>query len=217
MRYGFPLLFIGVAVALAARSAGKPAPPVPAAKIATGAPLVVDSETDPSFALINARVDIGRLRQVGDALEAELAWTLRYGVLNDARAARPGVTIAEGSTSVSRERVVCRAAGALSYGVETRIVSPDGKVLDRRSLDAAASRQKAEAQEEAMAKLSPLGASYGPDPRSLVCWAAARKCEGRDFTWPPPPNRTPLEYSERADAMRKAYAATFVPSCKLPS
>ena len=181
---------------------------VPAARIAAGAPVLVDSESDPAFALINARVDVGRLRQVGDAIEAELAWTLREGVLRDARAARPGVRIPDGSASVSRERVVCGADGALSFEVETRIVSPDGRVLDRREVDAAASRTRAEAQAKAMAALSPLGASYGPDPRSLVCWAAARKCEGRAFTWPPPPNRTPLDYSARADAMRKAYAAT---------
>ncbi len=68
-----------------------------------------------------------------------------------------------------------------------------------------------------MAQMSPLGASYGPDPRSLVCWAAARKCDGKDFTWPPPPNLAPLDNSARAAAMRKAYAAGFAPACRLPS
>ncbi len=134
------VLLIGASAVAAPRVAP---PTVPAAKIAAGSPLVVDSQTDPEFALINARVDIGRLRQVDDAVEAELVWPLRYGSLNDARASRPGVVIPEGSTSVSRERVVCRADGAMSFAVETRIVAPDGRVLDRRPLDPVDARKKA--------------------------------------------------------------------------
>ena len=213
-----PLLCLSLVTLIgAAHAAGAPAPPVAAAKIAGGTPLLVDSESDPAFALINARVDIGRLRQVDDALEAELSWTLRLGMLNDVRAAHAGVDIPDGSASVSRERIVCRAEGALSFAIETRIVAPGGRVLDRRTFDVAAARQKAEAQERAMARLTSSGASYGSDPRSLVCWAAARKCEGRDFTWPPPPNLAPLDNSARAESMRKAHAAGFVPRCRLPS
>jgi hypothetical protein len=169
--------------------------------------LLVSSTTDPSLALINARVDIGDLRQAGDAVEAELAWTLRLGMLNDIRFLHPGVSIPEGSASIIRERIVCRSDRALSYVVETRIVAPDGKLLYRKAHDADLERKKAEALAGPM--------SYGTDPRSLVCWAAARKCEGKDFTWPPPPNNTPLEYSARATSMRTEYNARFVPTCPL--
>ena len=218
MGEGRPGSAVFIALALFAGNAvGDPAPAVPAARIAAGAPLQVDSNSDPASALINARVDIGRLRQVGDAIEAELAWTLRSGMLNDARAGRPGVVIPEGSASISRERIVCGAEGALSYSVETRIVAADGKLLDRQARDAAAQRKKAEAQERSLARMTGRPTGYGPDPRSLVCWAAACRCEGRAFTWPPPPNLTPLEHSARADEMRQAYAARFVPNCRLPA
>ena len=211
---------IATALALAlfaGAAAADPAPAVPAARIAAGTPLQVDSNSDPAFALINARVDIGRLRQVGDAIEAELAWTLRSGMLNDERAVRPGVVIPEGSVSISREHIVCGADGALSFSVETRIVAADGKLLDRRSQDAGAQRQKAEAQEQSLARMTGRPTGYGSDPRSLVCWAAARRCEGQAFTWPPPPNLTPLEHSARADKMRQGYAARFLPNCRLPA
>src|SRR4051812_34921840 len=92
-----------VFAACAAHAAGGPAQTVPAAQVAAGSALLVSSITDPSFALINARVDIGNLRQAGDAVEAELAWTLRLGMLNDIRALHPGVSIPEGSASISRE------------------------------------------------------------------------------------------------------------------
>ena len=189
---------------------------MPAAQIGSGTTVIVHSELDPAFALIDAQVDIGRMRQVGDALEADLAWTLRLGALADARAAHPGLDLPDGSRSVSRERVVCRADGALSYAVEARLVAPDGRLLDRRVLDAVATRREAERQAGSRGGPASLGSSYGPDPQSLLCWAAARRCEGRDFTWPPPPNLTPLEHSPRATAMRKAYAVRFVPTCRLP-
>ncbi|HKD28618.1 MAG TPA: hypothetical protein VKC66_22280, partial [Xanthobacteraceae bacterium] len=48
--------------------------PVPATVIGSGSPVVVDSQSDPKD-LINVRVDIGTLRQIGDAIEAELTWT----------------------------------------------------------------------------------------------------------------------------------------------
>ncbi len=200
----------------AAQTLAAPPPTVPAARIGAGTALVVDSEPDPAFSAINARVDVGRLRQKGDAIEAELSWPLRLGALIDARAARPGIDIPDGSASISRERIVCRTAGALSYAIEIRIVAPDGHVVDSRSFDAAVARRDAEEQDRAFGRsLGP--SSYGTDPRSLVCRAAARRCDGHDFRWPPPPNQTPLEHSARADAMRKAYAAEFVPSCRLPA
>jgi hypothetical protein len=173
--------------------------PVPATAIASGSSVVVNSASDPQ-SIINVRIDIGTLRQIGDAIEAELTWTLRLGLLNDTRALHRGSTIPEGSTSVERERIVCRSHGELSYSIETSIVAPDGKLLDRQTRDADVERKKAEEQEQRWARTwgdtnsTPKG--YSPNPYSLVCWAAVRKCEGNGFTWPPPPNNTPLEYSE---------------------
>jgi hypothetical protein len=193
----------------------EPATPVPAAAIASGSSVVVNSQADPQ-SIINVRVDIGMLRQIGDAIEAELTWTLRLGMLNDARAAHPGVTIPEGSASVSRERIVCKVDGVLSYPVETRIVVPNGTVATRQTYDADVERKKAEELERRLARITSMPGSYGSDPRSLVCWAAARKCEEKDFTWPPPPSNAPLERSERATKMRTEHNRHFVPGCRLP-
>jgi hypothetical protein len=73
-----------------------------------------------------------------------LTWPLRLGTLMDTRAAYPDVNIHEGSTSVDRERIVCRPDGALSYRIETRIIAPDGKLVTRRIYDADAERKKAD-------------------------------------------------------------------------
>jgi hypothetical protein len=193
------------------RAHGEPVTSAPAAVVASGSPLWVDSQVEPGFAIINAKVDIGSLRQQGDAIEAELAWPLRLGALNDTRAAHPGVAIPDGSASVYVERILCRENHALSYSVENRIVSPDGKTLYRQAFNAEEERGKAEEQERAAL----LPSSYGPDPYSLVCWAAARKCIGEDYRWPPPPNLTPLEYSDRATKMRADYNRRFIPRCQL--
>lgn len=212
----FPMIFL---IALTAGDGVcEQAPPVPATAIASGSSVVVNSESDPQ-SIINVRVDIGTLRQIGDTIEAELTWTLRLGMLKDARALHPGLTIPEGSASVERERIVCHPDGELSYSIETRIVAPDGKVVDRQTRDDAVERKKAEEQERRWNRVwghvnsTPRG--YSPNPQSLVCWAAARKCEGRDFTWPPPPNNAPLEFSERAAKMRADYDRQFVPRCRL--
>jgi len=199
---------------LIALSAGngvcEPATSVPATAIASGSSVLVDSDSDPSFALINVRVDIGTLRQVGDAIEAELTWKLKLGLLKDTRAEYPGVNIPDGSAAVTKDRIVCRVDGALYYAVETRIVAPDGTLVTRRTYDAELERKKAEELQVRWGRV------YSRDPRSLVCWAAARKCEEKDFTWPPPPNNTPLEDSERATKMQKDYYSQFVPRCRVP-
>jgi hypothetical protein len=197
---------------MAGQAACEPASTVPATAVGSGSSVVVNSETDPKFALINARVDIGTLRQVGDAIEAELSWKLTLGVLIDARHAFPGVAISDGSLDVYRERIHCRPDGALSYPVERRIVAPDGTLLAKRAYDADVEREKAEKPPNGWRPT----VGYHSDPRSLVCWAAARKCDGEDFTWPPPPNRTPLEHSERATKTQADYDSKFVPRCGLP-
>ena len=187
----------------------------PAAAIAAGAPLWVDSNPDPQFALIDALVDIGTLRQSGDAIEAQLSWTLKLGMLRDLQAAHPETPIPENSISTDAERIVCGPEGALSYRVAATITSPDGTVLLHRTYDPDRQRKEAETQERNLTAILHRKSGYGPDPRSLVCWAAARKCENKPYHWPPPPNLAPLEYSERAEKMRSDYNRQFVPRCRL--
>ncbi len=180
-------------------------PSVPAAQIAAGKSVWVDSK--PGDALLNARVDIGVMRQIADEIEISLQWPVTPGFRNDLRFKEPELQVPQGSAIVDRERVVCKPDGTLSYAVESAIVAPDGKRLHEQKLDAAAERKRAESRRSVD--------RYGPNPRSLVCWAAARKCEGKPFIWPPPPNTTPLEHSARATAMNAAYNERFIPNCKL--
>jgi hypothetical protein len=209
MRWVAPVFLVAL---MAGDAACEPAGTVPATAIGSGTSIMVNSQTDPKFALINVRIDLGTLRQAGDAIEAELTWTLRKGLLSDVRARHPDVTIPEGSLDIYRERIHCRPDGALEYPVERRIVAPGGAPLARQAYDADVEREKAEKPPNGW---SPT-VGYGSDPRSLVCWAAARKCDGEDFTWPPPKNLTPLENSERATNMRAEYNSKFVPRCQLP-
>jgi hypothetical protein len=190
----------------------EPVASAPPAAIGGGAPVWIDSVSDPAFALINARVDVGTLRQVGDAIEAEISWTLKYGMLRDVQADRPGLTIPEGSRLIERQRIVCRPDGPLGYRVETTLVAPDGNRIDRRAFEPDRERRKSEDQETRRSG-SRLG--YHPDPPSLVCWAVARKCDDKPMSWPPPPNHTPLENSERAARMNSEYDRMFVPRCTL--
>ena len=189
----------------------EPVKAAPAAALASGAPFWVDSQLDPEFAIINARVDIGSMHQLGDAIEVEVARQLVLGLLNDYRAWHPGVVIPDGSASVEVARIVCRENHALYYTIEEKILSPDGKILNRQVHNADQERTKAETRERA----SSFPSSYGPGPYNLVCWAAARKCNGEDYRWPPPPNLTPLEHSERATKMRAEYNRPFIPHCQL--
>jgi hypothetical protein len=203
-----------VSIFLIALMAGEGAceTPIPATAIGSGSPVVVD--TDPQTPLINVRVDIGTLRQIGDAIEAEMTWTLRRGLLADARHDYPGVTIPAGSAHVERQRTICRSEAEVNYLVETRIVAPDGTLVARRAYDADAERKKAE--ERHLARITSAAAGYSHNLGSLVCWAVASKCEDKDFTWPPPPDETPLEHSERATKMRADYNSKFIPRCRLP-
>lgn len=205
--------FIGLALAFSIGQAprAEPVTSAPPAAIGGGASVWIDSTPDPKFALINARVDVGTLRQVGDAIEAQFSRILRLGMLRDIQAVYPDLKIPDGSLLVDRERIVCRPEGPLRYRVETTLVAVDGKVIGRRAFDPAGERRKSEEQERQAGRT--LG--YHPDPISLVCWAVARKCEDKPMSWPPPRNEAPLENSERADRMRADYNRMFVPRCGL--
>jgi hypothetical protein len=185
--------------------------PIPATAIGSGSPVVV--EMSPEEPLINVRVDIGTLRQIGDAIEAEVTWPLLgRGSLIDARHHFPDVTIPEKSLDVYRERIHCRPDGTLDYAVERRIVAPDGTLVVKQAYDADVKRKKAENPANGWSPIRPYSSNLDG---SLVCWAAARKCEDKDFTWPPPLDETPLEYSERATKMRADYNSKFMPRCRL--
>lgn len=191
-----PFLFLfamGMVVVQASDSRSAPdGSEVPAALIAAGKALWVDSA--PRIAVLNARVDIGSMRQVGDELEGVLRWP---------------ATPASPRISIETTRVLCTPSAELYYEIALTEESTDGRVLERVTYDHAVARKKAETD-----RWRPQ--SYSPNPRSLLCWAAARKCEGKPFTWPPPPNLKPLEHSERATKMQDDYNKQFVPTCKLP-
>lgn len=149
----------------------------------------------------DAMVDIGSMRQKGDALEVIIRW--------------PYMPASYGAEAVEKDHIICRANGALSFSVEEGHVSTDGHYQFKNVGDPASRRKEAEKRALQMAKISNGISSYGSDPRSLACWAAARKCASEAFTWPPPPNKTPLEYTEEARKMNDDYNKLFVPTCKL--
>ncbi|MFB8343468.1 hypothetical protein ACWGNA_20345 [Brucella cytisi] len=167
--------------------------------IAAGSAQWVSSSGDKSPT--DALVDIGSMRQMGDALEVIIRW--------------PYLPASYGPEAVEKNRIICRTNGAFSFSVEEGHVSPDGHYQFTNVYDPASQRAEAEKRASQMARIGNGVSSYGSDPRSLACWAAARKCANEAFTWPPPPNRTPLEYTEEARKMNTDYNKMFVPACQL--
>jgi hypothetical protein len=174
---------------------------VSTAHFASGKPLWVDSA--PGDPLLNARVDVGMMHAVGDAIEFDIRWPITTGFIIDLRVTEPGLVIPDGSVHSSRERVICRPEGIVTFAIREELRGPDGAELRRREYDAAEMRKRADVR------------PYGRDPRSLACYAAARKCARQAWSWPPPPNLAPLDGSERAARMRAEYAGLFVPACAL--
>jgi hypothetical protein len=206
------LIGFSLAFAIGKGLRAEPVTSAPPAAMGGGVSVWIDSQPDPAFALIDARVDVGTLRQVGDAIEAQISWPLKLGAWRDTQAAHPDLTIPEGSQEIERARIVCRPQGPLSYRVEITFVAPDGKLIGREAFEPDDERRKSEELERRWSG-SKLG--YHPNPPSLVCWAVARKCDGEPMSWPPPPNKTPLENSERAARMKAEYDRMFVPRCTL--
>ncbi|WP_273786531.1 hypothetical protein [Brucella intermedia] len=167
--------------------------------IAVGSAHWVSSSGDKSST--DAMVDIGTMRQRGDALEVIIRW--------------PYLPSSYGPEVVEKMHIICRADGALSFSVAEGHVSPDGHFQFQNVYDPAGQRAEAEKRDSRMAKISNGVSSYGSDPRSLACWAAARKCANEAFVWPPPPNETPLEYTEHSRKMNADYNEMFVPTCEL--
>ena len=168
--------------------------------VASGKPvwLATDAGKSPTTAL----VDIGDMRQIGDELDVAIRW--------------PYMPPAGGPEQQEQERIICGPDHEVSYAISTGVVGAGGAYHVQQTYDAAAERRKAFRYDTDMAKAVGGFTSYGTDPRSLACWAAARKCRGEAVTWPPPPNNTPLENSAKALAMNAAYNKGFVPACRLP-
>jgi hypothetical protein len=195
------------------RCAGRPTAPEVVgdgglASSVVGAGTPVWFENDPAVPELNTRVDLGTVRAINDELEVGLEWPMSLGLKLAIEANDPGLEVPAGSRLFATERVVCSKRGALHFETQSRLVGPDGGVLRIKEADSKSARTAAE---QTFTSSSP--GSYGRDPRSLVCWAVARKCAGQPVSWPPPPNLTPLEYSERADRMRAEYNASFIPRC----
>jgi len=193
-RIGFLVFAAGVPGAGLAQTSG----PVGAAAIAAGKPVWVASYGDKS--VTDAWVDIGTLRQVGSELEVRIRW--------------PYMPASYGNLTAEVDRVDCNRDEAISYSITNGYFGADGRYHPVQVLDPVVEKKKAYAYDAQFAQFGTF-TSYGNDPRSLACWAAARKCAGQNFTWPPPPNDTPLENTPQAMAMNDEYNKAFVPGCVL--
>lgn len=197
LKSGFSLTLI--ALMTSGVCLAKPAVSVNPSAIASGKPLWVASETDKS--VITALVDIGTLRQIGSELQVTMSW--------------PYMPKAEGPDNAEQDRIICSKDNAVLYMITDGYIGSDGDYHIVHTYDPEKQRKIAEHENEQMEKLGGIPMSYGSDPRSLACWTAARKCAGQKFTWPPPPNNTPLVNSKQAIEMNQAYNNTFRPTCTL--
>lgn len=168
--------------------------------VASGRPVWVASEGDKSP--IDALVDIGDMRQIGDELDVAIRW--------------PYLPPPGGPEQQEQDRVICGPDHAVSYTISTGVVGAGGAYTVQHTYDAAEERRKAVRYDTDMAKAAGGATSYGTDPRSLACWAAARKCRGEAVTWPPPPDTAALDNSAASLATNAAYNRGFVPTCRLP-
>ncbi len=151
--------------------------------------------------VIDAMVNIGAMRQVGDVLEVDIRW--------------PYLPASYGPEPAEKDHIICKADHAVSYAIEDGFVAADGHYHVKQEYDPASEREIAEQRYSERVKFGGGFSSYGSDPRSLACWAAARKCADQSFTWPPPPNETPLENTAEALKMNDDYNKEFVPTCRL--
>lgn len=183
-------ILLAALVAACALGADRKQAPVPAARIAAGKPVWIASHPDTPE--LNAKVDVGRLKAVGDEIEVVIKWPLAKTLL-ESLATQEKLSLPEGTIAVDTERVECRATGGLLfYTVRSTLVTPDGKTAKSWTYQPKERRETAERG---------TGISdYGHHPRAVVCWALARKCEGKEVVWPPPKDAKPEQY---------------VPSCKL--
>lgn len=104
--------------------------------IAGGSPKWVANSGDKS--MTDAMVDIGTMRQIGDALVVDIRW--------------PYLPESYGPDPVEKDRIICRTDHAISFSVEDGFVSADGQYHVKQAYDPARQREKAERQDSEMAK-----------------------------------------------------------------
>jgi hypothetical protein len=154
----------------------------------------------------NIRVDVGNLRQIADEIEAQFSRRLTGNALRTAQREYAKISVPEGSLELDTERVVCSEEGLIAFPAKIKILSPEGAVVYTKEFDSNRERRRQETS-----KLhAEYPFNYGRTPASLVCWAAARKCEGKDLSWPPPEQTKPSS----TEALRD-FSRLFVPSCRI--
>ena len=80
-------------------------------------------------------VDVGKLHQTDDEIEADFKWRLTEQMLKSARNGHPGMSIPVNSMEHETRRIVCGPEGLISFAVEEKIMAPDGKVIHNALLD----------------------------------------------------------------------------------
>lgn len=176
----------------------------PASAIGNGKTFWVNSS--PEDARASVIVDVGNLHQIDDSVETQFKWELAGESLRTARKDHPGVSIPAGSSQEETKRVVCGPEGLIAVTVENKILSLEGKLIEKEQFDPVRQRH----QQETSKLHTDYPFNYGRTPASLVCLAAARKCEGQDLSWPP----SPRPRHATPDELRQ-YSKQFVPSCKM--
>jgi hypothetical protein len=187
-------------------------------QIASGKDYWVDSEPDPEFANINARVNLGNLREIAHGIyDADLRWPLSFDARKHWKKQIPGLVLTPAHYGVDRERIICHQNQHFSFGYRSALYNGQGQEIKVKLEDPQVAQQAAEKLHADFLKRLNLTdtVSYGSDPRSLVCWAVAQKCRKQAFYWPPPPNLTPLNHSQAAENMRAKYNQQFVPDCSI--
>jgi hypothetical protein len=168
------------------------------------------------FGTVGHWVDVGSMHNVGDALEVTVRDPPEMARYFLADASAP-----IGAVPMSRFNITCAEFGHFVEVQEQWVVGPDGKELSRKRFSPADRKTRDETLAKRLADwqrnqpLSGFDVSYGSDWWSLACLAAASKCKGQGLSWPPPPNKIPLEYSESTRTQLGEYNRAFVPSCKL--
>ncbi len=168
--------------------------------VGSGKSFTIDSNPDMRN---SPHVDLGTIKQIGGEFEAVISWSF---VTPKQKQAHPDLP--DDAQIFERDRIECQPNRVFYYTIEEGIQTPDGKILDSQKLDPAKKRQ------EATGDPLLVDDSYHPNPSSLVCWAAARKCEGKPLSWPPPP----MAYSDNGKLMTQIlndWNKLFVPSCRL--
>lgn len=188
-------------------------------QIASGKDYWVDSQPDPEFANINARVNLGTLREIERGVyDVDLRWPLGFDDRKSWQRKIPGVVLTPANYQIYRERITCHQDKQFSFSYQSALYDGQGQALKvETKVIALAQRAAEESHAQFLKRLGTTDTvSYGSDPRSLVCWAVAQKCRNQAFYWPPPPNLTPFD-SPAIETLLLKYNQQFVPACLIQS